>query len=163
MPKATIALALALLAVACSRAETETIEELEASGAVPMLDRTDSLTGTDADQNGVRDDIDAFIAREYPLEPQRKAALQSARALQKALLVEPGDVPSAKASVREDARACNCVYRQFPSGGTKEAARVRVELRSLTTNTKPRLLALLRTSKALDGTSWAFPSGDTCE
>ena len=66
------ALALALLTVACSRAESETIEELEAAGALPKLDRTDSLTGTDSDQNGVRDDIDAFIAREYPSEPERK-------------------------------------------------------------------------------------------
>ncbi|OQX66609.1 MAG: hypothetical protein B6A08_19615 [Sorangiineae bacterium NIC37A_2] len=159
----SVALALALLAAACSRAESETIEELEASGAVPKLDRTDSLTGTDADQNGVRDDIDAFITREYPLEPQRKAALQTARALQKTLLVEPGDVQSAKAAAREDARACNCVYRQFPSGGTKEAAQVGSELESLTANTKQRLLALLRTSKTLDGTSWALPTGDTCE
>jgi hypothetical protein len=162
-PALSVTLALALLAAACSRAESETIEELEASGAVPKLDRTDSLIGTDVDQNGVRDDIDAFITREYPLEPQRKAALQTARALQKALLVEEGDVNNAKATMRETARGIDCVYEKFPVGSPKSAAQVSRELEALTTNTKARLLAHLRFSKTLDGTSWSSPGKGTCE
>lgn len=159
----SVALALALLAAACSRAESETIEELEASGAVPKLDRTDSLTGTDVDQNGVRDDIDAFVTREYSSEPEWKAATQTARALQKGLLVEEGDVNSAKAIMRETARGIDCIYEKFPVGSPKSAAQVSRELEALTTNTKARLLAHLRFSKTLDGTSWSSPGKGTCE
>lgn len=127
------------------------------------LDRTDSLTGIDADANGIRDDIDAYITREYPDPAQRSAVQQDARAMQKALLVPPGDVSAAKTVVREAARATNCIYAEFPKGGWKEAARVGKEVEALTTNTKKRLLAYLQMNKSLDGTSWAMPEGETCE
>ena len=39
----------------------EQIAKLEKSGQVPTLDRTSSLLGIDANNNGVRDDIEAYI------------------------------------------------------------------------------------------------------
>ena len=39
----------------------EAFSQLEARGELPVLDRTDTIAGIDANQNGVRDDIEAFI------------------------------------------------------------------------------------------------------
>jgi hypothetical protein len=140
-----------------------TLDNLASSGALPELDRSDSLTGPDADDNGVRDDIDAYITRQYPKIEQAKAARQEARALQKALQVPAGDVAAAKAVVREMERATVCTYSQFPAGGSVEAARVGLEIEGLTANTKLRLKAYLAFNKTLDGTSSALPRGRACE
>ena len=40
----------------------EQLEELEKAGELPTLDRSTSIAGSDADRNGFRDDIDAYIA-----------------------------------------------------------------------------------------------------
>jgi hypothetical protein len=130
---------------------------------LPELDRNDSLTGPDTDNNGVRDDIDTYISRRYPKTEQAKAARQEARALQKALQVPAGDVAAAKAVVRDMERATVCTYSQFPAGGSVEAAQVGLEIERLTTNTKLRLKAYLAFNKMLDGTSSRLPRGRTCE
>lgn len=128
------------------------------------LDRSATLGGVDHDENGVRDDIDAYITGNYRREEQRRAALQSARAFSGALMVEPGDVIQAKVVNVEIARATHCLYSAFPSPSSEvSAARVGRELESLTTNTRQRLQAYLDFAKALDGTSWTTPKGDTCK
>ncbi len=43
-----------------------------------MLDRSDSLTGTDENNDGIRDDIEAFIDALEVTEPVRKALKQNA-------------------------------------------------------------------------------------
>lgn len=37
------------------------LEQMEAEGIIPKLDRTDTLEGIDSDDNGIRDDIDDYI------------------------------------------------------------------------------------------------------
>ncbi len=48
-------------AVAPQPALREQIAQLEKSGQIPSLDRTNTLLGIDANNNGVRDDIEAYI------------------------------------------------------------------------------------------------------
>ena len=52
----------------------EQVSALETSGFIPQLDRDKSLTGGDANSNGVRDDIETFIAKTFSTEPRRAAA-----------------------------------------------------------------------------------------
>lgn len=54
---------------------------MEVSGEYPILDRTETLGGIDADKNGIRDDIDRIIASKPYTERQQKAVEQSARLL----------------------------------------------------------------------------------
>ena len=56
----------------------EQIAQLEASGSLPSLDRTDSISGIDANANGVRDDIEQYIEKKYAEPSQRAAAMQTA-------------------------------------------------------------------------------------
>jgi len=50
-----------------------------------MLDRSDSLTGTDVNKDGIRDDIEAFIDALEVTEPVRKSLKQEARQAQESL------------------------------------------------------------------------------
>lgn len=140
------------------------LAELERNGQIPRLERDSTLQGVDLNGNGIRDDIEAYIASQYPAAPQRAAATQTAKALQAALTVLPTDVAAAKVVSRRISNAINCVFAQFEGGSTsKDPARVVKELEAITTNTKARLLAYLAYNKALDGTSSALPDGGTCE
>lgn len=44
------------------RGMKEQLAESEKAGGLPALDRSSSIAGPDADRNGIRDDIDAYIA-----------------------------------------------------------------------------------------------------
>lgn len=142
------------------------IAALERTGAIPVLERTQTLAGVDANGNQVRDDVEAYVTTKYAgaTAEQRAAVLQAARAMQAALLIDPSDNAAAKAANRKIVYAVHCIYARFDgTGGSTPAARVAQEIESLVTNTKPRLMAYLALNKALDGTSWAMPEGDSCE
>jgi len=142
----------------------ERLMELEESGEIPKLERGSTLTGSDLNANGVRDDIEAILARNYSSDAQHAAAMQTAKALQKTLTVDTTNLQAVKAVAREISYGINCIYSKFDGAeGTTQPSAVVYELRAITTNTKQRLLAYLQFNKALDGSSSALPKGDTCE
>lgn len=143
---------------------TQQIAALEVSGAIPNLERSASMAGTDTNTNGIRDDVEAFITANYPTDPQKNAAKQLASTFQAALLVDKSDLAAVKDVSAREARAIHCIYTKFDgANGAKQPAAVVQELESVTTNTKTRLLEYLVYAKALDGTSGGLPEGDTCE
>jgi len=142
----------------------EKIATLEASGAIPKLDRSSTISGIDANANGVRDDIEAYITSNYTVAPQKAAAIQTAKAVQATLLVDTTNITAVKEANIKLSKAVHCTYLRFDgSNSSKTPAQVSQEIESMTTNTKERLKAYLNFNKALDGTSWAMPEGDTCE
>lgn len=142
----------------------EKIAALEASGALPKLDRSAHVKGADANSNGVRDDIDTYIAAEYSQQAQRAALTQFAAALQSSLLVNKADSAAVKALSVRGSRAINCIYTRFDGkNGTAHPSAAAQEVISITTNTKDRLIAHLAFSKALDGAVLTLPEGNTCE
>jgi len=151
-------------ATVTAKTPKERVMALEASGAIPELERGSILTGTDANANGVRDDIEAIITSNYTSSTQRAAVMQNAKAMQNALTVDKADMLAVKVIEREISRGIHCIYSKFDgASGSKQPAQVTLELEAITTNTKQRLLAYLQFSKALDGTSSVLPEGDTCE
>lgn len=150
--------------VVSSLTPKERIAALEDQGALPKLDRSSDVQGPDVNANGIRDDVETYIATNYTSTPQRAAAEQFARVIQSAMLVDNTDAAAAKAIALRGSRAVNCIYSHFDgNAGSKQPAAVVEELKSVSTNTKARLLAYLAYSKALDGTTGALPEGDTCE
>ena len=139
------------------------IAALEASGSITKLDRTNSIAGIDADNNGVRDDIDAYINTQYLVASQKNAALQMARVIQKELLVSKTDEAAIKLVLLAQSRAVRCVYLKFDRKGPLKPAAVVGTIESVTANTKARLSAYLAFSKAADGTTSSIPDGDTCD
>jgi transcriptional antiterminator Rof (Rho-off) len=130
------------------------ISSLEANGTIPKLDRSDSLAGPDLDGNGVRDDVDAWIKSKLTDQKQVAAAMQFARAMQKALLVEKGNRIAAKAQSLISHRALDCLFVHFENENTPLSLdRVMGGITSISTNTKERLRAYLEYNKSLNGTT----------
>ena len=137
---------------------------LEESDAIPKLDRGPSLEGADANGNGVRDDVDHFIERNYPSRPQQTAARQLAANLQETLTVDKQDRVALRAVSIAGIRAVHCVYLRFVgSNDGKRAGAVVYELEAITANTRARLKAYLAYNKAMDGTASSLPEEDTCD
>ena len=140
------------------------VARLEASGQLPVLDRTDSLAGIDANANGVRDDIERHIEKKYTEPAQRRAAMQTALVLQRMLLVDANDTSALDAVSAESMRAVNCQGSVFSKPEDAPAAwQMASDIESMTANTKKRLLAYLAYNKARSGSVSTLPNGDTCD
>jgi len=78
-----------------------------------------TLEGIDSDGDGIRDDIQRYIALTYPNSQKTRAALQQAAiALQKTILESP-DVESALNNTELEARASECIRYIRPGDGRK--------------------------------------------
>ena len=122
------------------------------------------LLGPDANHDGVRDDIEAYIDKAYTDQAHRNAALQAARAMQGVFVVDLDDPLAVRQVNRLLARADQCIYQVFrDANATKPAAQVSSELEAMAVNTKQRLHRYLDFNKALDGAIWSQSRGDSCE
>ena len=65
--------------------------EFKPYSTLPNLDTTDILEGTDADANGIRDDIDLYIRSTYPDNLAQQAVSQYAKTLQATFFVDNAD------------------------------------------------------------------------
>lgn len=140
------------------------IQSLEDQGDIPKLDRSSDIQGPDVNANGIRDDVEAYIATHYTSPPQRAAAEQFARVIETAMFVDKTDAAALKAVSLKSSKAVHCIYDHFDvNAGAKHPAAVIEEIESISTSTKARLLAYLAYSKALDGKAGSVPEGDTCE
>jgi hypothetical protein len=151
--KIVLALAITFSLIVCAENEK-----------LPELDRTDTLEGIDENQNGIRDDIESYINKNYSNDGQRKALFQFAKTMQESLLIDVSDMIAVKKLDIRDTRALICVIDTFDKAQNAEKSGIAWrKIRSMTTNTKARLKAYLKFNKALDGTVSSLPEGDTCE
>lgn len=176
MKKTLLCLPLVLAIAACSNDEHSssdtpsdnsptTIQELENTGAIPKLDRSDDVQGLDSDNNGIRDDIDEYVALHYSGTAQVDAANQAARANQSVLMADLQDPTSIRQSNQKLSRATACIYEVFgTSASSIEPAEVSRDLEAISFNTAGRLKKYMEFNKALDGASWSLPEGgSSCE
>lgn len=142
----------------------EQIAQLEASGALPTLERGTSIAGTDANANGVRDDIERHIEKKYTVPAQRAAAMQTARDYQQMLLVDKTDAVVVQALIDSGARASNCSFEVFGGiDGFQRGYQMSRELEAMTTNTKGRLIAYLDFNRAASGSVSSSPKENVCD
>ncbi len=123
------------------------LHQLQSQGALPTLDVSSSLLGTDSDGNGVRDDIDKYIAGLTDNAAQKKALTQLAQALQATLTVDKTSTSALAAVTNSLNRADTCIWRQYTSGQSAKGSAIE----ALTINTKVRLAAYEQYSAALNG------------
>ncbi len=143
---------------------------MEDSGEITKLDRTDSLLGTDSNNNGIRDDIDTYINQTFTNPKEQKAVRQLASALQATLSVgtildEAQRREQAKQAALTAGRAQDCVYITLSQSDT-DLSRfhdITTKLESYTANTKPRLQAYLAYDSALDGTVHQLQDEGVCD
>ena len=128
-------------------------------------DLSPGLRGTDANANGIRDDIDRLIASEFsPTPAVKRAAEQEARALQ--AMLEAVTKTEVFAAVEKMGRSSKCIYTVLP-----ERTRVQQKLRNsiskkieaLTANTRERLIKYLDSNKLAGGGYFAEPPESVCD
>ncbi len=121
-----------------------------------------TLEGIDADNDGVRDDIERWILEEYPESERVRAALsQQAKAFAEA--VENADTATEEELIAYDDKivsTIDCIYNQFPETlyGIKEANRADSFLQAEFLNTAERGLAWIKVADATpSGTYHGLP------
>lgn len=174
MNKELLCLPLVLALTACggsddstpsnNRDTPPTVQSLENSGEIPKLDRSAELLGSDSDNNGIRDDIDNYIAIHFSETGEVAAATQAARANQSVLDTDLSNQTAVRQTNQKVSRATACIYDAFDeSTASAQPAAVSRDLEAITYNTAERLEKYMEFNKALDGTSWSLPEGNSCE
>lgn len=139
---------------------TEQVSKMEDAGELPRLDRTDTVAGIDTDENGIRDDIDAYIQKNFKNIDQQNAVKQFAKSMQQFILIDPGNRQIAKEASAKNSMAISCIYLRFSADTAYKTVN---EIDAITTNTKRRLLASNAVDKALDGTVISEQNGEVCD
>jgi hypothetical protein len=137
------------------------LASLEDNDTIPKLDRSADIKGPDANNNGVRDDIDAWIATLPITEIQKKAAIQKAIGLQKTLLVDLNDKVAQQAIGDELALTTLCLSDAYMPE-YKESFKLRAKIEAMTANTKERANRYILYNNARSGSSTKFPNSYTC-
>ena len=139
----------------------EAFSKLEASGQLPILDRSDSIAGLDANANGVRDDIEQYIDSKPNTQPQKNSLKALHRALNKAMTVDTKD----KNALRDVTNSINistgCIWKTYGSGAV--ASPVGDEIEKLTVNTRRRYDAYMKYNSAMNGAVISAPKGLNCD
>ncbi|RZI43936.1 hypothetical protein EGT07_00430 [Herbaspirillum sp. HC18] len=128
-------------------------------------DMTSGLKGIDADNNGIRDDIDRLIAAKYAATSAvKKAAEQKARALQKNM--EATTRKETLAAADEIMRAGQCTYKTLPHATEQDAkfrGQMSKEIEALTANTKERFTAYWKAESLKSGAVFSQPDEPICD
>lgn len=141
-------------------AVAQAILAAEANGTIPKLNHEDTLLGPDTDGNGIRDDIDAYIATLPYTEVQKKAVKQHAKALSASLTVDTTDKVALLKVADDMSRASWCLYTKL----TEESAdKAHSENEKMIVNTKNRFLQYEKFNSALSGSVSESPAGDGCD
>ena len=176
--KILLCLPLICALLACSRGESSSAPAGASSNAagkgsptaansriIGNEDLTPGLKGIDADNNGIRDDIDRLIAQKYAATPaMKKAAEQNARALQQNM--EATTRKEAIAAGDAISRASDCAFKVFPystSQDRKLLLQFLQEIEALTANTKERFTAYWKAAALSSGAVFSQPDEPVCD
>jgi len=139
------------------------IKWLERQGLIPKLDRTDTLKGVDANNNGIRDDIEAYIEANFTDPKQKLAVEQFARATQIKVTVDYTDDFDVQQARLMSSKAIQCISFTFGEENSAQYWQIIDDIKFMTTNTKQRTINYWKYNSALDGTVWRLLDGDTCD
>jgi hypothetical protein len=138
----------------------QTLAAMQAGGELPTLDVGTTLMGDDVDGNGVRDDVDRFIAAQGDSPVEKASLTQLARAVQATLTTQLGDEPSLSKASTSVMRGVACVWSAY---GRTQASNKVATIEQITVNTQQRFAAYATYNAALDGQVMTLPSGSVCD
>jgi len=137
------------------------LQDLEKKGEYPILDRSRDLRGPDADANGIRDDVFAYLRTLSATAAQRPAMEQLARSMQATMLIDTSDDAAVQTTIAGMARAVDCLGTRFPDITQRGAMLTAIE--KVTANTRERSMQYIKFSQALSGSVLTLPSQGTCD
>ena len=135
------------------------ILQAEATGAVPKLNHDNTVLGPDVNGNGIRDDIDLYIAAQ-PDTPAQKAALsQLAVALQASMAVDTTNRNALLAVSTKIGKGMDCLYGVY--NDTMAGPRSD-DIEKITVDTMTRLHAYEKYNTAMSGSVLSDQPGTGC-
>ncbi len=135
------------------------ILQAESSGAEPKLNHDNTVLGPDVNGNGIRDDIDLYIAAQ-PDTPAQKAALsQMAVALQASMAIDTTNNAARLAVSTNIGKGITCLFTVYgdPVGGQKSD-----DIEKITVDTMVRLHAYEKYNQAMSGSVLIQLPGSGC-
>jgi hypothetical protein len=153
------------------RGMKEQLAALEKAGELPALDRSTDIAGPDTDRNGIRDDIDAYIAALPVTDAMKKATRQVARVQQEALLIDLNDRVTLLALSNASMASTACMSETAEAGlpadqqnkASNDGYAITLKIEAITANTPERADRYLAYMLALHGTTTTYPTGRVCE
>jgi len=147
------------------------LEALEQQGVLPALDRSTDIAGPDTNGNGIRDDIDAYIAALPVSDVVKKAARQRARVQQRIATLDLHDRAALMALADASMAATACMSESAEMGlpleqqsqAGKDGFSITLKLQAITANTPDRAERYLAYMGALHGTTTTYPTGKVCD
>ncbi len=140
---------------------SEAITKLQELGHLPKLDRSTTLGGIDADENGIRDDIDNYIASLDLSPKQEKAIRDGAGNLQSIQLMNLNDNDAIKKVSKKIIQSAVCVAISFDNPA--DAHKYIKTLEGYTANTPKRAKQYIKYNRMRDGTVSRLPSDSGCK
>jgi len=140
----------------------EQIKVLEESGEFPKLDRSTGITGSDINNNGIRDDIDYWIAALPITDVQKKAVEQEARMMQKMLLINLSQKTELTGIAVLAERSIRCLSMVFKPDYQK-GYDLSSQIEAITANTRERAKQYIAFNRAMSGSVSSSVNGDTCD
>lgn len=139
---------------------TEAIARLEAAGTTPALDHGDTLAGTDANTNGVRDDVDRYIDAKADSSEQKASLRMMSKALGTAMSATATDAASLRTATDQLNNAVACVWKRYPASTADAQVQ---DMRKVTVNTRQRYDAYMAFNAAMAGSVVKLPKEVRCD
>lgn len=150
------------ISVTCaSLTPAQAISKLEQSGRLPILDRSTSIPGPDANNNGIRDDVDAWLQSQHLTGNSLSGATKLAQASQQALSVDLANQQAVGAVANQMTAAIVCLRTSVADA--TEAKRIARTLEAITANTQVRAEKYFAFNQAMNGSVVKLPGrGVSC-
>ena len=149
----------------------EQLAALEKAGELPTLDRSTDIAGPDTDRNGIRDDIDAYIAALPVNDGIKKAAKQRARVQQRIGSIDLNDRAALTALTDASMAATACMSQTAEAGlpmdqknkASNDGYAITLKIQAITANTPERADRYMAYMRGRNGTTTTYPEGKVCE
>lgn len=106
-----------------------------------------TIEGIDSDEDGVRDDIQRYIALTYPEQPEIQKALRQLAKADQALLIDADDEAKTMENERKTSAAIECLF----SKDIENTSQIFKKMEAEYLNTKERILAQNKADSHLSG------------
>jgi hypothetical protein len=123
-----------------------------------------TLAGIDSDNDGVRDDVQRWIAMTYPNSAKTRAALTQMAKAKQMILMNAADAVNARTYALEAGRASGCisyVRKQVLGTIVTDAYDIKREIEAIYLNTYLRTMAYLQYDSHLGGMSFTLPPNNS--
>lgn len=118
-----------------------------------------TLAGADDNGNGVRDDIEDFIAALPDTDVQKDAVAQASAAIRQLIVVDTHNPQAMTAAMREVVRSCACLYVHYPPA---VASARNFDIEKITLNTKRRSAAYKAFVQQVGAVHFTLPMQPNC-